>query len=86
MKNEVSKSLVIPFAPVELKITIESKRELEFYISLFNSSPKGLTDIINSYKPAGYLDFRWEEARNARGDIWNNLYNIYTHLYGYAHS
>ena len=62
------------FQPIELKITIETKRELEFLWSLFNAPNTKLMELANDYR-IGSISIFNVGAPNLN-EIWDELENL----------
>ena len=60
--------------PIELKITIETKRELEFFYCLFGASGSSLADFANKTQKSGVKYFEPHEVNNFL--IWEQLHNL----------
>jgi hypothetical protein len=66
------------FQPIELKITIETKRELEFILSLTNGGDHSQMDIANKFRLEGAKMFLMnEELQLLSFSEWDNLKKIY---------
>jgi hypothetical protein len=64
------------FQPIDLCITIESKRELELFIGMFNISGEVMVKYINKHIPSGIEKFSVQEVK----DLDDSLYTVYNEL------
>jgi len=69
------------FEPVEVSFTIETKRELEFFLSYFNASGINQVEYANKNKPYFIKeDFGTDDCFTEMWDYWKELKDIYSKL------
>jgi len=73
MKVETTSTEV--FTPIELKITIETKRELEILYALFNNPVDSITNFCNYSKTKNVKEISVRETSEFFADIFYALYN-----------
>lgn len=73
MKVSITETNRKVFTPKTLTIEIESKRELEYFWSLFNMSTLEELKIINECKKDGMRDFTMEDSKTYA--IWEQIDN-----------
>ena len=64
------------FQPIELKITIETKRELEFLWALFNSPTHDARDFLNNWVSDSINKFSVNEIHDMQTLMFRTLHNL----------